>query len=100
MELTLSVVPKIQVVETKENFARFVIEPLEKGFGITLGNSLRRVMLGHLPGAAITHVKIDGIQHNFDAQKQDDGIISDEEARRTDSEKEHAKTDEMVQCHD
>ena len=65
--MTLSVVPKIQVVETRENFARFVIEPLEKGFGITLGNSLRRIMLGHLPGAAITHVKIDGIQHEFSA---------------------------------
>jgi DNA-directed RNA polymerase subunit alpha len=67
MDLTLSVVPKIQVVETRENFARFVIEPLEKGFGITLGNSLRRIMLGHLPGAAITRVKIDGIQHEFSA---------------------------------
>jgi DNA-directed RNA polymerase subunit alpha len=67
MDLILSVVPKIQVVETRENFARFVIEPLEKGFGITLGNSLRRIMLGHLPGAAITHVKIDGIQHEFSA---------------------------------
>ena len=65
--MILSVVPKIQVVETRENFARFVIEPLEKGFGITLGNSLRRIMLGHLPGAAITHVKIDGIQHEFSA---------------------------------
>ena len=65
--MTLSVVPKIQVVETRENFARFVIEPLEKGFGITLGNSLRRIMLGHLPGAAITRVKIDGIQHEFSA---------------------------------
>ena len=63
--MALSVVPKIQVVETRENFARFVIEPLEKGFGITLGNSLRRIMLGHLPGAAITRVKIDGIQHEF-----------------------------------
>ena len=63
--MTLSVVPKIQVVETRENFARFAIEPLEKGFGITLGNALRRVMLGHLPGAAITHVKIDGVQHEF-----------------------------------
>jgi DNA-directed RNA polymerase subunit alpha len=63
--LTLSVVPKIQIVETRENFARFVIEPLENGFGITLGNALRRVMLGHLPGAAITRVKIDGIQHEF-----------------------------------
>jgi DNA-directed RNA polymerase subunit alpha len=61
----LSVVPKIQVVETRENFARFAIEPLEKGFGITLGNALRRIMLGHLPGAAITRVKIDGIQHEF-----------------------------------
>jgi DNA-directed RNA polymerase subunit alpha len=63
--LTLSVVPNIQIVETRENFARFVIEPLEKGFGITLGNSLRRIMLGHLSGAAIARVKIDGIQHEF-----------------------------------
>ena len=63
--MTLSVVPKIQVVETREHFARFAIEPLEKGFGITLGNALRRIMLGHLPGAAITRVKIDDIQHEF-----------------------------------
>ena len=63
--MTLSVVPKIQIVETRENFARFAIEPLEKGFSITLGNALRRIMLGHLPGAAITRVKIDGIQHEF-----------------------------------
>jgi DNA-directed RNA polymerase subunit alpha len=63
--LTLSVVPKIQIVETRENFAKFAIEPLDKGFGITLGNALRRIMLGHLPGAAITRVKIDGIQHEF-----------------------------------
>ena len=63
--MTLSVVPKIQIVETREKFARFVIEPLDKGFGVTLGNSLRRIMLGHLPGAAIARVKIDGIQHEF-----------------------------------
>ncbi|MCX6003202.1 MAG: DNA-directed RNA polymerase subunit alpha [Chloroflexi bacterium] len=63
--MALSVVPKIQIIETKENFARFVIEPLEKGFGVTLGNSLRRIMLGHLTGAAITRVKVDGIQHEF-----------------------------------
>lgn len=63
--MSLSVVPKIQSVETRENFGRFIVEPLEKGFGVTLGNSLRRIMLGHLPGAAITHVKIDGIQHEF-----------------------------------
>jgi DNA-directed RNA polymerase subunit alpha len=52
-------------VESRENFGRFIAEPLEKGFGVTLGNSLRRVMLGHLPGAAIAHIKIDGIQHEF-----------------------------------
>jgi DNA-directed RNA polymerase subunit alpha len=65
MDLSLSVVPKIQSIETRENFGRFVIEPLEKGYGVTLGNSLRRIMLGHLPGAAITRVKIDGVQHEF-----------------------------------
>ncbi len=61
----MSAIPKIQLVESRENFGRFVAEPLEKGFGVTLGNSLRRVMLGHLPGAAIAYVKIDGIQHEF-----------------------------------
>jgi DNA-directed RNA polymerase subunit alpha len=65
MDLALSVVPKIQSIETRENFGRFIAEPLEKGFGVTLGNSLRRIMLGHLPGAAITRVKIDGVQHEF-----------------------------------
>jgi DNA-directed RNA polymerase subunit alpha len=61
----LSAIPKIQLMESRENFARFIAEPLEKGFGVTLGNSLRRVMLGHLPGAAIARVKIDGILHEF-----------------------------------
>lgn len=61
----MSAIPKIQLVESRENFGRFVAEPLEKGFGVTLGNSLRRVMLGHLPGAAIAYVKIDGIHHEF-----------------------------------
>ncbi len=65
--MSLSTIPKIQTVETRESFARFVAEPLDNGFGVTLGNSLRRVMLGHLPGAAITHAKIDGIQHEFTA---------------------------------
>jgi len=58
-------VPKIECTEQKDNFGRFVAEPLEKGFGITLGNSLRRVLLGYLPGAAITQVRIDGVQHEF-----------------------------------
>jgi DNA-directed RNA polymerase subunit alpha len=58
-------VPNIECTEQSENFGRFVAEPLEKGFGITLGNSLRRVLLGYLPGAAVTQVRIDGVQHEF-----------------------------------
>ncbi len=58
-------IPKISCVESGENFGHFVAEPLEKGFGVTLGNTLRRVLLGYLPGAAVTQVKIDGIQHEF-----------------------------------
>jgi DNA-directed RNA polymerase subunit alpha len=53
------------LIENGENFGHFVAEPLEKGFGITLGNALRRVLLGYLPGAAITRVKIEGIQHEL-----------------------------------
>ena len=59
------VIPKIECVESGENFGRFVAEPLEKGFGVTLGNALRRVLLSYLPGAAVTRVKIEGIQHEF-----------------------------------
>ncbi len=59
------VVPKIECTESTGNFGRFVAEPLEKGLGITLGNSLRRVMLGHLPGAAVKQVRIEGVQHEF-----------------------------------
>jgi DNA-directed RNA polymerase subunit alpha len=58
-------VPNIECTEQVDNFGRFVAEPLEKGFGITLGNSLRRVLLGYLPGAAVTQVRIDGVQHEF-----------------------------------
>ncbi len=59
------VIPRIECVESEGNFGRFLAEPLEKGFGITLGNALRRVLLGYLPGAAVTQVKIEGIQHEF-----------------------------------
>jgi DNA-directed RNA polymerase subunit alpha len=52
-------------VESEENFSRFVAEPLEKGFGHTLGNALRRVLLGYLPGAAVTRVRIEGVHHEF-----------------------------------
>jgi DNA-directed RNA polymerase subunit alpha len=57
--------PRIECIENKGDFGRFSIEPLEKGIGITLGNSVRRMLLGYLPGAAITSVKIEGIQHEF-----------------------------------
>ena len=58
-------IPKIECVESKNNFGRFLAQPLEKGFGVTLGNSLRRVLLNYLPGAAVTRARIEGIQHEF-----------------------------------
>lgn len=59
--------PKIDIVEMSEDnrYGRFVIEPLERGFGTTLGNSLRRIMLSSLPGAAVSSVKIEGVLHEF-----------------------------------
>jgi len=63
--LSRLVIPKIECVESRDNFGRFVARPLERGFGITLGNSLRRVLLSYLPGAAVTRVRIEGIQHEF-----------------------------------
>ena len=59
------VIPKITCVESKGNSGQFLAEPLEKGFGVTLGNCLRRVLLSYLPGAAVTGVMIEGIQHEF-----------------------------------
>ena len=59
------VIPKIECVESRDNFGRFLARPLEKGFGATLGNSLRRILLSYLPGAAVTRVRIEGIQHEF-----------------------------------
>ncbi len=58
-------IANIECLESEENFGRFRAEPLEKGFGVTLGNSLRRVLLGYLPGAAVTRVRLEGIQHEF-----------------------------------
>ena len=59
--------PKIQCVEMNDakTYGRFVVEPLERGYGITLGNALRRVLLSSLPGAAVTSIKIDGVLHEF-----------------------------------
>lgn len=61
--------PKIEIAEISEDkkYGRFVVEPLERGYGTTLGNSLRRIMLSSLPGAAVSHVKIDGVVHEFSA---------------------------------
>ena len=59
--------PNIQIAEISEDkkYGRFVVEPLERGYGITLGNSLRRIMLSSLPGTAVSEVKIDGVLHEF-----------------------------------
>ena len=59
--------PKIETVEIDSNakFGKFVIEPLERGYGTTLGNSLRRILLSSLPGAAVTSIQIDGVLHEF-----------------------------------
>jgi len=64
----------IEIRERRDNYAKFVIEPLERGFGITLGNSLRRVLLSTIPGAAVTYVKIDGVLHEFSTIP---GIVED-----------------------
>jgi len=63
--LSQLVIPQLECIESIDNFGRFVAEPLEKGFGVTLGNALRRVLLGYLSGAAVTRVKIEGIPHEF-----------------------------------
>lgn len=59
--------PTVREVETSEDYGKFEIEPLEPGFGVTLGNSLRRVLLSSLPGAAVTSISIDGVAHEFAA---------------------------------
>ena len=65
---------KITDYVEKNNYGRFVLEPLERGFGATIGNALRRVMLSSLPGSAITSVKIDGVLHEFQTIE---GVVED-----------------------
>jgi DNA-directed RNA polymerase subunit alpha len=65
--LSRLIIPKIDCIESEDNFGRFTAEPLERGFGVTLGNAMRRVLLGYLPGAAVTQVRIEGIRHEFTA---------------------------------
>lgn len=62
MEISL---PRIESTTTSDTYGRFEIEPLEQGYGVTIGNALRRVLLSSLPGAAVTAVEIDGIRHEF-----------------------------------
>jgi DNA-directed RNA polymerase subunit alpha len=57
--------PKIEILETTEKFGRFKIEPLDPGYGHTLGNALRRVLLSSIPGAAVSKIKIDGVYHEL-----------------------------------
>ncbi|MDO8685794.1 MAG: DNA-directed RNA polymerase subunit alpha [Clostridiales bacterium] len=68
--------PKIECVEINEDgsYGKFVIEPLERGYGITLGNSIRRILLSSLPGVAVTSIKIDGVLHEFSTVN---GVIED-----------------------
>ncbi len=59
--------PKIEIIEKSDDnkFARFVLEPLERGYGITIGNAMRRIMLSSLPGSAVSSIKINGVVHEF-----------------------------------
>ncbi|SDN14247.1 DNA-directed RNA polymerase subunit alpha [Sediminibacillus halophilus] len=68
--------PKIETVEVSDDatFGKFVVEPLERGYGTTLGNSLRRILLSSLPGAAVTSIQIDGVLHEFSTI---DGVVED-----------------------
>ncbi|KRL86273.1 MULTISPECIES: DNA-directed RNA polymerase subunit alpha [Lacticaseibacillus] len=66
--------PNITKVEEDNNYGKFVVEPLERGYGTTLGNSLRRILLSSLPGAAVSSVHIDGVVHEFSTI---DGVLED-----------------------
>ncbi|MGO4890145.1 DNA-directed RNA polymerase subunit alpha [Anaerobacillus sp. MEB173] len=68
--------PKIETVEINDDakYGKFVVEPLERGYGTTLGNSLRRILLSSLPGAAVTSVQIDGVLHEFSTVE---GVVED-----------------------
>ncbi|GIK74094.1 MAG: DNA-directed RNA polymerase subunit alpha [Chloroflexota bacterium] len=61
------VLPKIEVEASSQNYGHFVVSPLESGYGITLGNALRRILLSSLPGAAVTSIRVSGIHHEFSA---------------------------------
>ncbi|MCC7105271.1 MAG: DNA-directed RNA polymerase subunit alpha, partial [Chloroflexi bacterium] len=64
--MTEDLSPRVETLRETETSGEFQIEPLERGFGVTLGNALRRVLLSSLPGAAVTSIRVDGIYHEFD----------------------------------
>jgi len=66
--------PRVERLESDENYGRYEISPLERGYGTTLGNSLRRILLSSLPGAALTSVKVEGVKHEFSAIP---GVVED-----------------------
>ena len=66
--------PNITKVDESTNYGKFVVEPLERGYGTTLGNSLRRILLSSLPGAAVSSIQIDGVLHEFSTI---DGVLED-----------------------
>lgn len=61
--------PRIAKIDEEKDYGKFIVEPLERGYGTTLGNSLRRILLSSLPGAAITNIQIDGVLHEFSTVK-------------------------------
>ena len=63
--IVIDIFPKIEAEATSKNYGKFIIGPLESGYGLTLGNALRRVLLASLSGAAVTSIKIDGVHHEF-----------------------------------
>lgn len=66
--------PRVEIIESTDRMGIFEVAPLERGYGITLGNSLRRILLSSLPGAAITSVKIEGVRHEFSTIE---GVVED-----------------------
>ena len=66
--------PRIEKVELTDSYGKFVVEPLERGYGLTLGNALRRILLSSLPGTAVTSVHIDGVMHEFSTIE---GVVED-----------------------
>ena len=66
--------PQIEIEEVSDNRSRFIVEPLEPGFGYTLGNTMRRTLLSRIPGAAITRIQIEGVEHEFSTI---DGVVED-----------------------